>query len=133
MAARVAVEADLDELDAALVLVDRVIEAEAKVELVVEPALVRAILVDVVREGVDVQVEIESAALIGGGRARGRAETQHQDPLRVFQGGASMFSAPQLHKRSFGLCASARITCGSGRPCADVRATRRAASGWLAS
>ena len=48
MAARVTVEAGLDELDAALVLVDRVIEAEPEIELVVEPALVRAILVDVV-------------------------------------------------------------------------------------
>ena len=122
MAARVTVEAGLYELDAALVLVDRVIEAEPEVELVVEPALARALLVGVVRESVDVQVEIESAALIGGGRARGRGETKRQDPVRAFQGGASMFCAPQLHKRSFGLCASARITCGSGRPCADVQA-----------
>src|SRR5712671_2035558 len=120
MAARVTVEAGFYELDAAPVLVDRVIEAEPEVELVVEPALARALLVGVVREGVDVQVEIESATLVGR-RARRHAETQRQDPLRVFQGGASMFSAPQLHKRSFGLCASARITCGSGRPCAGAR------------
>ena len=56
MAAGVTVEAGLYELDAARVLVDRVIEAEPEVELVVEPALARAVLVGVIREGVDVQI-----------------------------------------------------------------------------
>src|SRR5690242_1981172 len=66
-AAGIPVHASLDELDAALRLAHRVVEAEPEVKLIAEPALARAMPVEVVREPVDLQVEIESAALGGCG------------------------------------------------------------------
>ncbi len=60
VAARIPVEPGLGEGDAALVLVQRVIEAQAEVQLVVQAAAARALPVGVVRKAVDVDVEIES-------------------------------------------------------------------------
>src|SRR5205085_8449996 len=47
--------------------------------------------------------------LVGERRARGRGEAERHNPMRVSQGGASMFLRSQYDKRSFGLCASARL------------------------
>jgi hypothetical protein len=85
VAARVAVEAGLDEPDAALVFMECVVEAKPEIDFVVQSAAVRGIPVGVVRKAVDLEIE---SALVGGrsGRhAQGerREELQHPTHARL--------------------------------------------------
>ncbi|MEO8716612.1 MAG: hypothetical protein ABI423_00150 [Burkholderiales bacterium] len=59
-AARIAVKPRLDETGAALVVMQRVIQAQPEVDLVVEAVAAHALPVGVIRKAVDVDVEIES-------------------------------------------------------------------------
>jgi hypothetical protein len=94
-AARVPVEAGLYELDAALVLADRVIDAEPDVELVADAVALNALPVGVIREAVEVKIEIKSAFL-GGHRTRRRAEGQRGSEKGQHPGGAISHSRPRV-------------------------------------
>lgn len=72
----VAIKPGFRELDAALVLVQGVVEAQAGVELVVQPLALNAFAIGVIRNAVDLETEIKSGV---GGRHRGRrAEAQRR-------------------------------------------------------
>ena len=80
MASRVAVEAGFHELDAALVLVQRVVQAEPEVELVVQPLAVNAFPVGVVGKAVDLEAEIKSGVGGGHGGRRTVGQRRGEDP-----------------------------------------------------
>jgi hypothetical protein len=85
VAARVAVEAGLDEPDAALVFMECVVEAEPEVDFVVQSAAVRGLPVGVVRKAVDLEIESALVGGRGGRHAQGerREELQHPTHARL--------------------------------------------------
>jgi hypothetical protein len=73
MAPRVLIEPHLGEADAALILLQRVVQPEAEVDLVVQAGVARALPVRVIRKAVDMQIKTIESAIVGERNGR-RAE-----------------------------------------------------------